>query len=110
MKKNEMIVEWYDKTRRDEKGKTTGLLAIGVDVTRRRQLEEERRESEKKYFLITENTNDFIVITDLSLDAKFLYVSPSYDRILGHNTESLIGTSSLAFIHPDSLVLHNTGC
>ncbi|MBF0108192.1 MAG: PAS domain S-box protein [Magnetococcales bacterium] len=36
-------IEWYDKTLKDGKGHVTGLLAIGYDITERRQLEEERQ-------------------------------------------------------------------
>ncbi len=34
--------EWYDKTLKDNKGNTIGLLAIGLDITKRRQAEEEK--------------------------------------------------------------------
>ncbi len=35
----ERMIEWYDKTLKDETGKTVGLLAIGQDITERKQLE-----------------------------------------------------------------------
>ena len=37
----EIVVEWYDKTLKDADGKTIGLVAIGQDITERRQMEEE---------------------------------------------------------------------
>lgn len=40
-KKGEIrFVEWHDKTLKDEQGQTTGLLAIGLDVTERKKIEE----------------------------------------------------------------------
>ena len=37
----ELSIEWYDKTLKDEKGSTIGLLAIGMDVTQRQKAEKQ---------------------------------------------------------------------
>jgi diguanylate cyclase (GGDEF)-like protein/PAS domain S-box-containing protein len=37
----ELSIEWYDKTLKDEKGDTIGLLAIGMDVTQRQKAEKQ---------------------------------------------------------------------
>jgi len=42
----ELIIEWYDKTLKDEKGNTVGLVAIGQDITDRKQAEEEKAKLE----------------------------------------------------------------
>ena len=44
---DERIIEWYDKTLKDEKGNTVGLLAIGQDITERKQLESKLFEARK---------------------------------------------------------------
>ncbi len=36
-----ITIEWYDKTLKDADGKTTGLLAIGMNITQRIQAEEQ---------------------------------------------------------------------
>ena len=36
----EIVVEWYDKILKDADGKTIGLVAIGQDITERKQMEE----------------------------------------------------------------------
>ena len=41
----ERHIEWYDKTLKDEVGGVIGLLAIGQDITGRRQLDEKLKES-----------------------------------------------------------------
>ena len=44
----ERIIEWYDKTLKDEKGNTVGLLSIGQDITERKRAEELLRVSEAR--------------------------------------------------------------
>ena len=51
--------------------------------------------------LIIENTRDLIAITELDRHATFLYVSPSYQKILGYSQDELVGTSGMDFIHPE---------
>ena len=58
-------------------------------------------ENFEKYKIIAEHTTDFIAITTFDFNANFVYLSPSYSINLGYDTEKLIGTSSLEFIHPD---------
>ncbi len=36
-----LSIEWYDKTLKDEKGNTTGLLAIGMDISPRQRAEQQ---------------------------------------------------------------------
>ncbi len=77
------------------------FVAVILDITKRKMAEDALRESEMKYKLITDNTNDFIAITTFDAKATFLYVSPSYTKILGYQMEELIGKSSIEFIHSD---------
>jgi len=41
----ERIIEWYDKTLKDEKGNTVGLLSIGQDITAREKAEKELQQT-----------------------------------------------------------------
>ncbi len=43
----ELMIEWHDKTLKDNKGNVAGLLTIGQDVTERKKLEEQLRQSQK---------------------------------------------------------------
>jgi len=43
----ERVIEWHNSTLKDAQGEVTGLLAIGLDITERRQLEERLLQAEK---------------------------------------------------------------
>ena len=56
------------------------------------------KESQEKYRLITENTNDLIIITNA--DKTFRYVSPSI-KSLGYTPDELVGQDSFILLHPE---------
>ncbi|MHA1279055.1 MAG: PAS domain S-box protein [Candidatus Helarchaeota archaeon] len=76
------------------------LLLVSRDITDRRKSEQELRESEEKYRLITEYANDLICILDEKF--KHLFINErTYARELGYTQEDLIGKSALKWIHPE---------
>jgi two-component system cell cycle sensor histidine kinase/response regulator CckA len=54
---------------------------------------------EELFRLITENAADMIAVIDA--DGRWLYNSPSYERVLGYNAEEMRRTSGMAQIHPE---------
>lgn len=69
----------------------------------KRQAEEAFRKSEELFRLISENTDDFIVITEFSEELNYIYASPSHEKHFGLKCEELIGRSALEFLHPDDI-------
>jgi two-component system cell cycle sensor histidine kinase/response regulator CckA len=68
------------------------------DNTESKRVEEQLRQSEELFRLITENATDLIAVLDL--EGKRIYSSPSYTSILGES-ELLRGTDSFQEIHPE---------
>lgn len=73
---------------KDSKGEIKYIDGIMADVTFRKELEAELRESEKRYRLIAENVSDVIWILDMNLN--YLYVSPSVKEMRGYSAEELV--------------------
>src|ERR687898_549223 len=74
----------------------TGVIR---DVTERKELEKDIRESEERFRSLVQNTSD--IITILEADGTVRYISPALERMTGHKPEEQIGTKAFASVHPD---------
>lgn len=74
----------------DAAGTTVGKVLVLRDVTERRQVE-------KRYQLLTENSSDLIQVIDPHGDIQ--YVSPSVQRVLDYDPEDLKGKNAIDFVH-----------
>ena len=77
------------------------LQLVARDITAAKKTEEALIENQEKYRLITENTNDLIIITNF--DKTFRYVSPSI-KSLGYTPDELVGQDSFFVLHPDDKI------
>lgn len=91
-----ILCQWSNTPLIDASGKIMGVLSMVEDVTEKYAAEKALKNSEERYRLITENTTDFVSLTDLK--GRFTYVSESH-RQLGYTSKDLIGKNSLSFLH-----------
>ena len=83
---------WMDVTiipLKNEAGITEQFLSINYDITDKKRMLTELKNIERTFRLITENTNDLIVITNE--DGIIMYTSPSYTNYLGFESSELQG-------------------
>jgi PAS domain S-box-containing protein len=88
----------------DANGKPVKLLAVSRDITRRRKINDELRESEERFRQLAENIEQVFWVNTPAVDSN-LYVSPAYEKIWGRTRESLRRDpdSWTVSIHPEDL-------
>src|SRR5665647_1384725 len=86
---------------KDENGEVIGAFAAARDITERKRAERALRESEEKYRIVADNTFDWEFW--LGPDGRFLYTSPSCERVTGYAAWEFIDKPDLLqeIIHPD---------
>lgn len=79
------------------------------EIKFRKKVEKELRESEERFRLITENSNDFISLLDEN--DIYIFTNPAFTRVLGYNVEEIVGKKGPAdFVYPeDRKLLKNSG-
>ena len=65
------------------------IIGTHTDISTRRALEDSIRQSEEKYRLISENTDDVIWVYDIAI-GKYTFVSPSVYKLKGFTAEEVM--------------------
>lgn len=92
-------IEWYDKPLKDVADNVTGLLAIGQDITERRDAERALVEREEQFRNLVETTSDWI--WEVTPDGIYSYSSPQVETILGYKPHEVVGQTVYALMPED---------
>jgi len=84
----------YFTGRRLELEEEPCLVGMGVDISRRRELERER---DQLFKLLPD------LLCVVGFDGRFRDVNPAWERVLGYFREDLVGRSFMDLIHPKDL-------
>ncbi len=78
-------LHWINQAIFDKKGNLKKLQAVGLDITERKQMEEELKRNEEKYRSLISNIPDVA----WSTDEKFgiVFVSPNVEKLTGYTQE-----------------------
>jgi len=77
------------------------IVGINIDITDRKNMEEEIRSSEKKYRDLVENMNE--VIYTIDRNGKVTYVSPSIFDLIQYDVSEILNRYAGDFIHKSDL-------
>jgi diguanylate cyclase (GGDEF)-like protein/PAS domain S-box-containing protein len=75
-----------------------GVVRTYTDITERKRIEAELRQSEQQYRLLADNASD--LVARLSVDFRYGYVSPASRELLGYDPDELIGRHAGDLVHP----------
>lgn len=82
----------------DEQRQILGLVGIGHDITHRRETEKKLKESEEKYRLMFETSQEGILVAQ---DYKMVYFNPVFIELSGYSASELENKHFAELIHPD---------
>jgi PAS domain S-box-containing protein len=74
---------------RNSEGRPSGVIGVTRNISERKHAEEQLRESEEKYRLITETANEGIYQVDCS--GKFVFTNKAYAQMLGYEPGEILG-------------------
>ncbi|HEV2993003.1 MAG TPA: EAL domain-containing protein [Acidimicrobiia bacterium] len=84
--------------RYDADGRFAGHVGTVVDVTDRLEADAARRQAESRSRALVDNSHDLLSIYDDT--GRFVFASPSHERVIGYTPDELLGRQAIELVHP----------
>ncbi len=84
-------------------GQIQGLMGVATNITKLKNIEQDLRESEKKFRSLVENLGEGVGIVDL--EERFKFANPAAEEIFGVEPGGLIGHSLNEFVDEETFVI-----
>jgi len=94
---------WFSSSSKnyyDDEGKIIGFISTLKDITDKKIAEQKLKESEQKYRLITEQSNDLIRVLNEKFELEYVN-ELSLKNLLGYTKQELLGKNSIILNHHD---------
>jgi PAS domain S-box-containing protein len=92
------LINWNNSVLLDERDEVEYVVAVGLDVTEHRALENALEASEAKYRSLVESANVIMLSTDT--EGRLTFVNPFAARFFGWTEEELLGQPAVGTIFP----------
>jgi PAS domain S-box-containing protein len=87
-KGTQRTIEWHNTVKLGELGEIQEILSIGIDITERKLIEEDLRNSEKKFRTLFDNANEAMFIVDTT--GNIIEVNRAAIEITGYSRKALL--------------------
>ena len=85
----------------NEQGKPIRMMSSFMDITKRKQAEEQLEESERRYRALFDHSLDLVYIHDF--EGRFIDANPTVLRLLGYNKEEIPSINFASLLTEDQL-------
>lgn len=100
---NGTICQFKNAPLKDEHGRIMGVFGIARDITERKLIDRKLKESEEKYRVLVEHSQQGIAIAQGS-PPRAVFINPAMARILGYRIDEITSFSAeetRALVHPE---------
>ena len=99
-------INWSNKPICNEAGEMTGLLSIGVDVTQRRQLEENLLQSQQFLHTFIDNLPLTVFSKNVEHDFRYELINKDAEHIMGFSAEAGLGKNDYDLLPTEIADIH----
>lgn len=98
-RKNGSIYDFEAIVHLSRTGDKPVLVSLGQDVTEINKAHEETRTARERYKFLADNIHDIII--HRTPEGEVLYVTPSFERLLGYKVQDILHSPTWQLIHPE---------